>query len=219
MTTNIPTCTQCGQQHIAYDGKTQACKGHKSGQPDTPCTQRPMTGQEICYTHGGAAKQNRQAAARRRAEQEARQIMATFGDEPTTTDPVEGLHLAICWARTHMDWLRRQVQRLYPDAVVFGDHKVTESDTKGLTLEQRAEVHAWVKLYNEERDRFVNYCAKAISAGLAEREVRLEEERGALIAEIIRAILADLELTPEQQEQALTVVPQHLRRATEPSMN
>lgn len=207
-------CTKCGKHH-------PRCKGHVESGPrkGEPCLRWPKKGIAVCPSHGGAAPQVKAAGVRRRAEEEAREIMATFGDEPTTTDPVEGLHLAICWARTHMDWLRRQVQRLYPDAVVFGDHKVTESDTKGLTLEQRAEVHAWVRLYNEERDRFVNYCAKAISAGLAEREVRLEEERGALIAEIIRAILADLELTPEQQSQALTVVPQHLRRATEPSMN
>jgi len=211
----VPICAQCGQPHLAYDGKL-GCKAHKSGDPTTPCSQHPIAGAAVCWSHGGAAASTKTAAARELAKRRAVKLLdsvRTYGEQPTETNPAEGIHLLICWSRTHVDWLRERVQELLPSALIWGDRKVIESDLHGLTIEQRAEIHAWLGLYYKEREFFLTTCARAIHAGLAEREVRLEEERGALIAEIIRGILADLELTPPQQARALSVVPTHLRRA------
>lgn len=213
---DIPRCDQCGLPHVAWNGRP-ACKAHKSAQPDQPCRQQPIAGLSVCRAHGGASARAKTAASREIAKRQATAILdqqRTLGNAPTDTDPVEALRYAIGWARTHCDWARAEVQRLAPHAVIWGDRRVTESDLHGLTIEQRAELHGWVHLYNYWLDRLVSYSARAIHAGLAEREVRLEEERGALIAEIIRAILADLELDPAQQARALSVVPLHLRRAS-----
>lgn len=216
--TDILPCTQCGKPHVAYDGQP-GCKGHKSGQPDEPCTKRSMKGSTVCRNHGGALPQVRKAAASRLATQRAEQIMATLGAHPTDTDPVEGLHLVICWSRTHMDWLRERVQELLPSALTWGDYQVVESQLRGMEIKQRAQVNAWLDLYYRERQFFTDACAKAIHAGLAEREVRLEEQRGALIADVIRRVLSDLELTPDQQSRALTAVPFRLREAQQGSQN
>ena len=51
----------------------------------------------------------------------------------------------------------------------------------------------------------------AIDAGVEERRVQLAEEQGRQLAEVIRRILADLDLTPEQQARVPVVVPRRLR--------
>jgi hypothetical protein len=178
-----------------------------------------MEGSDLCRNHGGAYPLVRAKAARTLATQKAEQIMATLGAHPTDTDPVEGLHLVICWSRTHMDWLRERVQELLPSALTWGDYEVVESQLRGMQIKQRAQVNAWLDLYYRERAFFTDACAKAIHAGLAEREVRLEEQRGALIADVIRRVLSDLELSPDQQARALTAVPFRLREAQHGSQN
>lgn len=68
------------------------------------------------------------------------------------------------------------------------------------------------KLEAEERDRCASFAAKAVAAGLAERQVRLAERQGALIAEVLRAVLGDpaLGLSKEQREAAPGVARRHL---------
>ena len=60
----------------------------------------------------------------------------------------------------------------------------------------------------QERDRCANFAAKAIAAGLAERQVKLAEQQGALIADVFRKLLSDPELglTEEQRRMAPGVV-------------
>jgi hypothetical protein len=61
-------------------------------------------------------------------------------------------------------------------------------------------------LEGEERDRCATFAAKAISAGLKEREVRLAERQVELFARALRAVLDDLDLTPEQKRREREVV-------------
>jgi hypothetical protein len=56
----------------------------------------------------------------------------------------------------------------------------------------------------KERERCANFASKAVAAGLNERMVRLAERQGELIAHAVRAILEELQLTPEQKELAPT---------------
>jgi hypothetical protein len=53
-------------------------------------------------------------------------------------------------------------------------------------------IRGLVRLEADERDRCAGMAAKAIAAGLAERQVRLAEQQGQLVAEVIRAMLTDL---------------------------
>lgn len=75
-------------------------------------------------------------------------------------------------------------------------------------------VRGLVRLEAEERDRCAGFATKAIAAGLAERQVRLAERQGALLAGAVQAILADLGLSAEQQALVPTIVPMHLRAIT-----
>jgi hypothetical protein len=76
----------------------------------------------------------------------------------------------------------------------------------------------WLTLYQAERSHLVNVCKAAIACGLAEREVRLAEQQGQLLAELLRAVFSDpaLGLTVKQRAAAMTVASQHLRALPRP---
>lgn len=50
----------------------------------------------------------------------------------------------------------------------------------------------WLELYQKERTHLVAVCATALKCGIAERQVKLSEQHGRLIAEVIRSVLDDL---------------------------
>lgn len=62
--------------------------------------------------------------------------------------------------------------------------------------------HIWIQMLNHERAHLVNVAKTCIAVGIEERRVRLAEEQGALMANVVRGILADLhiDLTPEVQK-------------------
>ncbi len=78
-------------------------------------------------------------------------------------------------------------------------------------MTQEAVPSIWYTLYSRERDHLVKVAAAAIKAGVEERKVRLAEQQGDLVALVIRRILTDLHLTPQQIDLVPTVVPMHLR--------
>lgn len=74
-------------------------------------------------------------------------------------------------------------------------------------------IRALVGLEAQERDRVVRFAKVAHDMGIAEREVKLAESQGQLLASVVRNILGDLTLTPEQLEQAPGVIQRRFREA------
>jgi hypothetical protein len=70
------------------------------------------------------------------------------------------------------------------------------STPAGHVYETGEAIRGLVQLEAQERDRCANFAVKGIAAGLAERQVRLAERQGALVADVLRAVLADLGLDP-----------------------
>jgi hypothetical protein len=62
----------------------------------------------------------------------------------------------------------------------------------------------------KERERCANFATKAVAAGLAERQVRLAERQGELLAQVIRSVLDELGLSADQMELAPEIVRRHL---------
>ena len=85
-------------------------------------------------------------------------------------------------------------------------------DREGGKVAVEEAIRGLVVLEAEERDRCAHFAAKAVAAGLAERSVRLAEKQGALIADVLRAVLADPELgLSEQQREAVpSIARRHL---------
>lgn len=74
---------------------------------------------------------------------------------------------------------------------------------------------ALVVLEAAERDRIVRYAKVAHDMGIAEREVKLAEQQGQLLAQVITQVLGDLDLTPGQQAKAPAAIRTRLRAAAE----
>ncbi len=74
------------------------------------------------------------------------------------------------------------------------------------------EGHALVALYGEERDRVAKVAKACLDAGVAERQVRLAEQYGVQLAQLLQSIFNDpeLRLDPGQRAALRTILPRHL---------
>jgi hypothetical protein len=188
------------------------CKA-KSRRTGDRCQRWPMLGQDVCPTHGGKAPQNLAAAARRMAEVKAAKYVETFG-LPREIDPRDALLEEVYRTAGAIDWLHAQVQELQRDEVTWGKTEETDKGSgefTGTDITHAAAVNVWVQLWQSERKHLVDVSKAAISAGIEERRVKLAEQQGALLAGVIKAVLGDLELTPEQAARAPRVVADRLR--------
>jgi hypothetical protein len=164
----------------------------------------------------------RQAApviAEAKSEEAARKAVETYGLRIDTT-ATEALLEEVQWTAGHVAWLRDRVREIETaaatgadgaeSALVWGTTRVkTGGEDHGTTEE--AAPNIWLKLYQAERTHLVKVCAEAIRAGVEERRVKLAESQGALLVQVIRAILGDLDLSADQKAKVTEVVPRHLR--------
>lgn len=200
-------CPTCGLPH------PRGCRAHRTA--GGPCGKAPVTGTTVCASHGGRARQVKAAAARRQKQQAAERAVATLGLRVDVT-PTDALLEEVRWTAGHVQWLRTKVQEL-DEHGAGGEHQLTWGTTKvkeggedrGTTQEAKPSI--WYVLYEAERKHLVTVCAAALKAGVEERRVRLAEQQGDLVAMVIRRILDDLDLTPEQAGRVGEVVPRHLR--------
>jgi len=174
------------------------------------CRLRHPPGGIVCTEfHGGAPAHIRRAAAARAKEQGARRMVATYG-LPIAISPEQAIIDEVHRTAGHIAWLSQQLRDLDPEDLVWGVTKVKEGgDDRGVTRE--AVPNMWLRLYKEERAHLAKVSADAIRVGIEERQVKLAEAQGAMVAQAVRAILADLKLTAAQKALIPTVVPQHLR--------
>ena len=178
------------------------------------CRAWPVRGAVVCVAHGGAAPQVRAAAGRRLAFAEWGR---SFGEPAPDADPTETVLREIRWGAGHVAWLRERVRETEPDALIWGvESEVTRGSGEwpGVDVTKAAKANAWLVLYGQERDRLIKMCKIAHDMGIAERHVQLAERLGALMADLLRGVLDDLDLTDEQRRVAAVAVPRHLRAIT-----
>lgn len=168
--------------------------GH-CGRPAGWGTGHPGTGH--CKLHGGSTKNQTVAAERGRVEREARQLLAELGEAVPVTDPAGELQRVAGEVVAMKDAAARIVQGL--------------SSMRYVGATGAEQLRAEVAVYERALDRAAKVLADMVKLGLEARQVRLVEAQGALVAQAIRAILVDLNLTPEQQARVPEVVPRHLR--------
>lgn len=84
-------------------------------------------------------------------------------------------------------------------------------DREGNRFAIEEAIRGLAQLELTERKLCADFATKAIAAGLAERQVRLAEQQGAMLYSVISAVLGDLRLSPEQEALIGEVVPRRLR--------
>lgn len=186
----------------------------------------PTNGTTVCRKHGAAAPQVRDKAAANVEELAVRAACDKLGLS-REMDPGEGLLELVREAAGNVEFYRQLVAEIptHPE----DDELTVDEDGPhykhgaigiyGRTYHQsgiptgEAKRHILVTMYDDERDRFANFCQLALRAGVEERAVKLAEQTGQLIAQVLRATVADPELglSPEVQEVAARVLSRHLR--------
>ena len=180
-----------------------------------PCKAWAVTGLKVCRVHGASSPRSKAKRARALAEEKAAKAMRLFA-EPVDIDPARALVELVQWTAGEVAYWREQVRALAdedPKALTWGvvREKVGGEDY-GTTLEAKPNV-AYLML-TDAQDRLAKYAAAALKAGVEERRVKLAEDQGALVAQVIRSILDQLNLTSDQQARVPEVVPTQLRLLT-----
>ena len=160
----------------------------------------------VCRIHAG------RSLATIRAQVAVREEVLRWGLSDTHVDPGELLLRLVSQAAARADAYAAELSRIVDEAggdlrkALTGNQYVT---TEAGPVKVGEYIRAMTQLEAAERDRAASFAAKAVSAGLAERQVRLAERQAALAAEFVQAVLADLGLagTPE----ATAAINRHLR--------
>ncbi|MDN5687118.1 MAG: hypothetical protein L0G94_10665 [Brachybacterium sp.] len=183
------------------------------------CRRPSMKGGKVCASHGGKSPQAKAAAARRTAEVKAAQSMALFA-EAVDIDPAQALLELVQWTAGEVRYWRAEVHRISedsPDTLTWGRTQTVEGvGPQGPVDTETREAVAPVayRMLTDAQDRLAKYAAAALKAGVQERQIKLAEDQGNLVAQVIRAILDQLDLTLEQQARVPEIVPTQLRLLT-----
>ncbi len=179
------------------------------------CRKQPIKDASVCRTHGGSAGQVKAAAEERRLERQALIAAEAFG-LPREVDPHSALLEELHRCAGAVQWLGAIVADLQQKEVVWGKTREVRGTAKeegadnGVTY--AAQTNAFVRLWQEERDRLAKVAKTCVDVGIEERRVRLAESAGQQLAAVIRAVLDRLELSDGQRSLAVQVVPDELRR-------
>lgn len=183
------------------DERRCTAKTYASGYKER-CKKAAILGGTVCQTHGGGAKQVKAAAAARLEEQRAIQAQATYG-LPREVDPHTALLEEVHRTAGHVAWLVMVIQSYEDqDALAFGKGtQILKGDSWGSTPIRHAAPAVWLDLYARERRHLADVCKTAIACGIAERQVKLAEQHGEVIARVMKdfakALAAQYGFDPE----------------------
>lgn len=149
-----------------------------------------------CRHHGGITESHEKAVKTQRLTD----MMTTYGEPILDLDPHQALLEEVQRTAGHVKWLRTFIAE-------FEDKKQLTQFT-----EMGVEPSVWINLYHKERDRLVAASKAAITAGVAERQVRVAEIQGQMFAAAIQAIFSDTRLGITNAQKAImpSVVRDHM---------
>lgn len=168
----------------------------QSKQQKRRCAKWAEPGQTVCRFHGGAAPQVKAKAAANLQAQSAAAAVVTFG-LPQDISPEDALYQELHRTAGAVAYIQGLVQTL--DAGQLGQSTRNSGRVPSI----------WVDLYQRERKHLADVAATCIRVGLEERRVRIIEEQGQAVADLLRKVLTDLGVDPASEE-ARTVVRRHL---------
>lgn len=155
---------------------SRSCRG--TNRMGNPCQRIPPPGSPVCASHGGKAPQTRRRAAERVAEQKALKLMNAYSPaSPPLGNPVAELLQVAGEIKAFKDFLAGRVADMRAEEWRYTDDKGGE------------QLRAEIVVYERALDRTAKILLDLAKLGLEERLVRISEQQGAIVAQIIRASL------------------------------
>lgn len=199
---------KCTGRAFVRDENGTVLRDTKGRKRTRPCKNDAIHGGDVCRAHGGAAPQVKARAAVRA------EVMA-WGLGDTHIDPGEILLRLVSQSAARVARYSRELEQLVDkhggslETALIGDSMMLTNS--GDTVKVGEYIRGLAELEARERDRCANFAAKAVAAGLAERQVRLAEQQAALIVSTIDAVLEQLQLTVEQRATVPAIAERVLR--------
>jgi hypothetical protein len=173
------------------------------------CSNPPIRGGVVCHAHGGTAPQVRAKAA-------VRAEVMDWGLGSVDVDPGEILLRLVSQSAARAQRYADELEQLVDDSPTLREALVGETwiaageDTSAYKAGEY--IRGLAQLEAAERDRCAGFAAKAVAAGLAERQVKLAERQGQLLADVLRKVMADpaLGLDETQRRAVPDLVRRHL---------
>ena len=132
---------------------------------------------------------------------------------PVDIDPAQALLDLVHWTAGECMYWREQVQRLAedsPEKLTWGKtREKTGGDDYGTTEEAKPNI-AYLML-TDAQERLAKFATAALRAGVDERRVKLAEDQGRVLVDVVKAILDQLDLSTDQRDMIPTVVPETIR--------
>lgn len=143
-----------------------------------------------CWRHGGRTPGHTIKAVREAAMQK----MVIYGS-PKDVDPDTAVMQELARTAGHVEWLRQRIEDLEDP------EKLKEVSAFGVGP------NFWLKLYKEERAHLVTVGKTAKAMGISERQTRILEEQGKMLAMAFMKFMEHpmLDLNPLQKAHAKTV--------------
>jgi hypothetical protein len=142
-----------------------------------------------CKFHGG----NMTPAIKHAAKQQA-----IFMGAPKDINPVDALMYCIRVTAGEVEWLSEQLAQMQ-----------NEDDWTEYTMAGK-QMHVFQRARAEALIRLARFSKDAIALGIAERAVRIAEQYGFSIARLLKNVLEELKLSPEQKVAAPEIIRRNL---------
>lgn len=168
-------------------------------------------GTGTCRLHGGST-----AAHGRHAQWTlARRVAELFAVPRADIDPVNGLIEELQRSAGLIEYYEAECAQLFADEVVWGETSVEETrpavdpnaedDGADLAPVERkvrsaSGVNTWIKVLNEERDRFTHLCVAMIKLDLDHRRLTFQQSQVGALVQLM--LSPDLGLSEEQKRVA-----------------
>lgn len=181
----------------------------KSKRSQEQCGRDPKPGSRNCHYHAGGPQAHANADIR------AELARWTLGTDDI--DPAATLLQLLAQSRARVQRYSERLAHLVDEhggdlaeAMVGESYVMNDS---GHLQKVGEYIRGLAQLEAGERDRCARFAELAIRAGIAERQIKIAEQTGAMIAGVLRAVLGDgrLALTAEQRAAVPALVREHLQ--------
>jgi hypothetical protein len=163
------------------------------------CGRWAIRGGTVCANHGGKTPAVQAAATRRLAEREAAATLADVEVDPIS-NPLEALAEVAEEARAFQRFAAAKVAEL--------------SELAGYGAQGGEQLRAVVVLYERATDRAAKLLADWVRLGFDERMVAMHERQADLVERFVLAVVADLDLTEDQEARVADATVRHLHVLT-----